>query len=71
MKPSPGFADRVFYESLLQQRPDSHMAQEWCVQYGILEYDDAAKLYKAICKRKVCCLDFSLVYMCDYGLSLE
>jgi hypothetical protein len=51
--PSPGFADRVFYESLLQQRPDSHMAQEWCVQYGILPYDDAETLHQAICKRKV------------------
>jgi hypothetical protein len=26
--PSPGNGDRVFYESLLVQRPDSEMAQE-------------------------------------------
>ena len=27
--PTPGFGDRVFYETLLRQRPDSVMAQEW------------------------------------------
>lgn len=26
---TPGFGDRVFYETLLRQRPDSAMAQEW------------------------------------------
>ena len=50
--PSPGYADRVFYESLLEQRPDSEMAQEWCVQYGILPEERAAELWKLICKRK-------------------
>ena len=29
--PTPGFGDRVFYETLLRQRPDSVMAQEWFV----------------------------------------
>jgi hypothetical protein len=29
--PTPGFGDRVFYETLLRQRPDSEMAQEWYV----------------------------------------
>ena len=48
--PSPGYADRVFYESLLEQRPDSEMAQEWCVQYGILPEERAAELWKLICK---------------------
>jgi hypothetical protein len=27
--PTPGVGDRVFYETLLRQRPDSAMAQEW------------------------------------------
>ena len=27
--PTPGMGDRVFYETLLRQRPDSEMAQEW------------------------------------------
>ncbi|CAH0479030.1 unnamed protein product [Peronospora belbahrii] len=45
--PSPGFADRVFYESLLQQRPDSRMAQKWCLEYGVLKWADA----EALCKK--------------------
>lgn len=27
--PTPGNGDRVFYETLFRQRPDSEMAQEW------------------------------------------
>jgi hypothetical protein len=27
--PTPGFGDRVFYETLLRQRPESAMAQQW------------------------------------------
>jgi hypothetical protein len=27
--PTPGFGDRVFYETLLRQKSDSAMAQEW------------------------------------------
>jgi hypothetical protein len=33
--PTPGFGDRVFYETLFRQRPKSAMAQEWCVWGGI------------------------------------
>lgn len=29
--PTPGFGDRVFYETLYRQRPGSFMAQEWYV----------------------------------------
>eukprot|EP01040_Poterioochromonas_malhamensis_P009667 gene9667-10494_t len=50
--PSPGNGDRVFYETLYQQRPDSEMAQEWCIAYGILEPDQAKKLYEKIQRRK-------------------
>ncbi len=50
--PTPGNGDRVFYETLYNQRPDSEMAQEWCVAYGVLSDEDAAKLYKKIQKRK-------------------
>lgn len=50
--PSPGNGDRVFYESLLEQRPDSEMAQEWCVLYGILDEKRAAQLYALMSKRK-------------------
>ncbi|KAH7461984.1 hypothetical protein PRIC1_005941 [Phytophthora ramorum] len=45
--PSPGFADRVFYESLLQQRPDSRMAQKWCLEYGVLKWAEA----EALCQK--------------------
>uniref|UniRef100_A0AAV1VF20 Uncharacterized protein n=1 Tax=Peronospora matthiolae TaxID=2874970 RepID=A0AAV1VF20_9STRA len=45
--PSPGFADRVFYESLLQQRPASRMAQKWCLEYGVLKWAEA----EALCKK--------------------
>eukprot|EP01031_Cornospumella_fuschlensis_P024359 gene24359-29444_t len=50
--PSPGNGDRVFYESLLQQRPESEMAQEWCVSYGILPLAQHNKVYIQVCKRK-------------------
>ena len=46
--PSPGNGDRVFYETLLKQKPESEMAQEWCVLYGVLEPDDASRLQKII-----------------------
>lgn len=50
--PTRGFGDRVFYESLLRQRPDSIMAQEWCVYHGVLDKDEAQKLYNLLLKRK-------------------
>jgi hypothetical protein len=50
--PTKGFGDRVFYETLLAQKPESEMAQEWCVAYGVLARDEAQKLYKIILKRK-------------------
>jgi uncharacterized protein YycO len=50
--PTRGFGDRVFYETLLKQNPDSEMAQEWCVNYGVLLRSEAERLYKIIMKRK-------------------
>ena len=50
--PAPANGDRVFYETLLEQRPDSEMAQDWCLAYGILPADKAEKLYKTVCNRK-------------------
>mmetsp|Transcript_36490 Transcript_36490/g.71776 ORF Transcript_36490/g.71776 Transcript_36490/m.71776 type:complete len:107 (-) Transcript_36490:369-689(-) len=44
--PTPGFGDRVFYETLHRQRPDSLMAREWCLAYGVLSQKEAAKLAK-------------------------
>lgn len=50
--PSPGSGDRVFYDTLIIQRPDSEMAQEWCVSHGTLEYEEAERIFRLICKRK-------------------
>ncbi|CAM9867177.1 unnamed protein product, partial [Ectocarpus fasciculatus] len=50
--PSPGSGERVFYETLLEQKPTSEMAQDWCVAYGVLEEQRAAKLYTMILNRK-------------------
>ena len=50
--PSPGNGDRVFYETLLNQRPDSEMAQEWCVYYGVLDTTNAAALCLLIQTRR-------------------
>mmetsp|Transcript_2295 Transcript_2295/g.2752 ORF Transcript_2295/g.2752 Transcript_2295/m.2752 type:complete len:110 (-) Transcript_2295:180-509(-) len=50
--PTPGFGDRVFYETLLRQRPKSEMAQEWCVNYGVLPEAEAKKLFKLVTERK-------------------
>ena len=50
--PTRGFGDRVFYETLLKQNPSSAMAQEWCVNNGVLSHEEALKLYKVIMKRK-------------------
>ncbi|TMW67124.1 hypothetical protein Poli38472_012240 [Pythium oligandrum] len=46
--PSPGHADRVFYESLLQQRPQSRMAKKWCLEYGVLKWAEAEALCKEL-----------------------
>jgi len=40
----------TFYTTLLQQRPDSKMAQEFCVKHGLLEWDQAEVLNKNLIK---------------------
>jgi len=50
--PTPGEGTRVYYESLFHQKPESELAQEYCVNYGILEWKLAWKVYKKICTRK-------------------
>ena len=47
-----GYGDRVFYETLLKEIPSSEMAQDWCLAYGILEIEEATKLFKSVSKRK-------------------
>lgn len=42
----------MFYETLYEQNPNSEMAQEWCLLYGILPFEAANKLNMIVCKRK-------------------
>ena len=50
--PPAGDATRAFYESLLEQRPDSMMAKKYCVEYGCLDADKANEYIKEIEKKK-------------------
>ena len=50
--PPAGDATRAFYESLLEQRPDSIMAKKYCVDYGCLETNKASELLKELEKMK-------------------
>ena len=50
--PPAGDATRAFYESLLEQRPDSIMAKKYCVEYGCLEPDKANEYIKEMEKMK-------------------
>ncbi len=36
--PTLGEPSRAFYESLLEQNPDSLMALKWCIEYGCLDH---------------------------------
>ena len=50
--PPAGDATRAFYESLLEQRPDSIMAKKYCVEYGCLDADKANEYIKDLEKIK-------------------
>lgn len=50
--PPAGDATRAFYESLLEQRPDSLMAMKYCVEYGCLEADKAKEYISILEKNK-------------------
>ena len=45
-----GPALKIFYETLMQQRPDSAMAAEWLLKRGMLEDDDAQAWLKKLGK---------------------
>jgi hypothetical protein len=54
-KPTPttGDGDRVFYESLYKQtNGESHMAQKWCVENGVLDAETAKTVYKKVLARR-------------------
>lgn len=50
--PTPGNGDRVFYESLLKQRCTSEMAQDWCLNHGIMSQKKSKKLLEIVTERK-------------------
>ena len=50
--PPAGDATRAFYESLLEERPDSVMAKKYCVEYGCLDADKANEFIKELEKKK-------------------
>ena len=50
--PPAGDATRAFYESLLEQRPDSLMAKKYLVDYGCLDADKAKEFIKILEKNK-------------------
>ena len=50
--PPAGDATRAFYESLLEQRPDSLMAKKYCVEYGCLDAEKANEYLKELEKKK-------------------
>eukprot|EP00492_Amphilonche_elongata_P004005 TRINITY_DN4394_c0_g1_i1.p1 TRINITY_DN4394_c0_g1~~TRINITY_DN4394_c0_g1_i1.p1 ORF type:complete len:140 (+),score=38.39 TRINITY_DN4394_c0_g1_i1:214-633(+) len=43
---------RIFYESTLEQMPDSEMAKDWLLIHGLLPKDIATKLHKKKTKGK-------------------
>lgn len=47
-----GPAGKIFYETLMQQRPDSAMAAEWLLKRGLLEDKDAKMWQKKLGKDK-------------------
>ena len=51
--PEPSLEDptRAFYESLYEQNPNSHMAQKYCLEYGLLPEDTAARIAELLKKK--------------------
>ena len=47
-QPTPGAADRVFYETLLEQKPESMMAKQWCLEHGCVDKEVAERLVKEL-----------------------
>lgn len=52
--PSPPQGDslRAYYESFLEQKPDSFLALKWCVEYGCLESERAQASLAILAKKK-------------------
>lgn len=50
--PPAGDATRAFYESLLEQKPNSLMAMKYCVEYGCLDAEKAKEFKEILEKNK-------------------
>jgi hypothetical protein len=60
--PTPGLGDRVFYESLLRQRPESVMAQDWYETRNTFIDEKQHFLALVWSHFPVCCHTFHLVF---------
>ena len=63
--PPAGDATRAFYESLLEQRPDSIMAKRYCVEHGCLDNEKAKEFIKfldSIKKKKNKIFNFKILF---------
>ena len=49
--PEDGEGTRLFYETLLSEKPDSKMAEEWLMEYGCLTDEKQLLAFKKF-KRK-------------------
>ena len=52
--PTPDEEDgaRAFYSSLFSQNPESEIAKKYCLEYGLLEKEEATKLLQEYGKRR-------------------
>jgi hypothetical protein len=64
--PSQGSADRVFYESLYRQKPQSEMAQDWCIAYGVLPHNEVFRCH-VVCILLAAVMYSTLVQSCVHA----
>jgi hypothetical protein len=50
--PPQGDALRAYYESMLEQKPNSILALKWCVEYGCLDSERAQSSVAILVKKK-------------------
>lgn len=52
--PEPSIDDpsRAFYESLYSQKPESQMAEKWCLEHGLLSEEESKKLAEKYKRKK-------------------
>eukprot|EP01017_Pseudomicrothorax_dubius_P046063 TRINITY_DN8067_c0_g1_i2.p1 TRINITY_DN8067_c0_g1~~TRINITY_DN8067_c0_g1_i2.p1 ORF type:complete len:165 (+),score=65.98 TRINITY_DN8067_c0_g1_i2:66-560(+) len=50
--PPDGDGTRAFYESLLEQNPNSKMAEKWALEYGLFEEAKATEVFERLQREK-------------------